>query len=96
MTAQSIAAGVPANARKVLGILNASASNGTNWGATVAASSTGISNNIVQAGTSAGNLAQIVGGFTVELVTPQQLYYTYTGTGGTAGSFSLYTTGYEI
>ncbi|OUL79977.1 phage tail protein [Paraburkholderia hospita] len=96
-TSLAMAGVVPPNARSIKGTLNAQLSSaGASLGAAVAASSTGIGGVTIQTSTAAANNSQVVGVFTLDLVTAQTLFYTFQTTGGSGPTLVISVSGYTL
>ncbi|MBR8188624.1 phage tail protein [Burkholderia vietnamiensis] len=91
-TLLSIASIVPANAKSIRGELQATSSSASQLNVTVVADSVGqlSQQNITGQGGSA-----YTGNYSMDLATPQQIYYTANSTAGTP-SFTIYVSGYSL
>ncbi|MCA8264788.1 hypothetical protein [Burkholderia vietnamiensis] len=91
-TLLSIASIVPANAKSIRGELQATSSSASQLTVTVVADSVGqlSQQNITGQGGSA-----YTGNYSMDLATPQQIYYTANSTAGTP-SFTIYVSGYSL
>ncbi|MEX3614268.1 MAG: hypothetical protein VB141_11065 [Burkholderia gladioli] len=95
-TALNISSAVPPNAIKFGGISIAQATNPTSSiGASLAASAAGIGGQTCQAGGYSGT-GQTDSPFTILLITPQTMYYTFVAPGGTSPSLTIYSSSYEF
>lgn len=95
-TLLNISNAVPPNAIKFGGISIAQATNPTSSiGTSLAASAAGIGGQTCQAGGYSGT-GQTDSPFTIPLITPQTIYYTFVAPGGTSPSLTIYSSFYEF
>ncbi|MCW3538357.1 phage tail protein [Burkholderia cenocepacia] len=95
-TSLNISNTVPPNAIKFSGVTVAQATNPTSSiGSNFAASASGIGGQNCQAGGYSGT-GQTIGNFTVPVITPQTIYYTFVAPGATSPSLTIYPSSYEF
>ncbi|AQQ23081.1 phage tail protein [Burkholderia cenocepacia] len=95
-TSLNISNTVPPNAIKFSGVTVTQATNPTSSiGSNLAASASGIGGQNCQAGGYSGT-GQTIGNFTVPVITPQTIYYTFVAPGATSPSLTIYPSSYEF
>ena len=93
----AIAGAIPKNGKSVRGEIVLFGTNTNILAGGVSGSSTGIGYQWAQANMSAGALSQLNGSFAgVPIITEQTLFYTFSYTGGSAQSLSLFISGYTF